>query len=183
MSGILVVGCVAAHPGSALPRFGFLIDIDTNDLAMTTSTDSKVSSPRPGANIDYVRWVLIAGIAISSLIVLAVARNTLVRPFDSLVTEQACRSHGEEIQRPLIEFERSNRFAISDRTEGFCLYGPGEGGDGTARFTLEEVEPGSVYTMAKVAGIILQLGVTSIFLRLVTDPALALYRYLRHRFG
>ena len=150
---------------------------------MTTSTEPDASPSISGHNFDYGRWLLIVGIAISALIVLVVARNTIVRPFDSLVTEQACRSFGEDIQRPLIEFQRSDRVTLTDRTDGFCFYGAGEGGDGTVRYTLEEIEPGPMYTMAKIGGIVLQLGVASIFLRLITDPALGLYRYLRRRFG
>ncbi len=150
---------------------------------MTTSTDPDVSPSTSGPRFDYVRWVLIAGIAVSAFIVLIVARNIIVRPLDNLVTEQTCRSFGDEIQRPLIEFQRSNQFALSDHTDGFCLYGAGEGGDGTVRYTLDEIEPGPMYTMAKLSGIVLQLGAASIFLRVITDPTLALYRYLRRRFG
>lgn len=150
---------------------------------MTTSTDPDVTPLTSGPRFDYARWVLAAGIAISALIVLVVARNTLVRPIDDLVTEQTCRNYGEEIQRPLIEYEQSNQFALTDRTDGFCLFGAGEGGEGTVRYTLEEIEPGPRYTMAKLGGIVLQLGIASIYLRLVTEPAFGLYRYLRRRLG
>lgn len=150
---------------------------------MTTSTDPEAPPSISGRNFDVVRWVLIAGIAISAFVVLVVAGTTIVRPLDSLVTEQACRSFGSEIQRPLIESQRSDRLNPTDRTGGFCLYGAGEGGEGTVRYTLDEIEPGALYTMGRVSGIVLQLGITSVFVRLVTDPTFALYRYLRRRFG
>lgn len=150
---------------------------------MATSTEPEALPSIGGRHVDFGRWVLIVGIAISAVIVLVVARNTIVRPLDTLVTEQACRSFGDEIQRPLIEFQPSNRFTLTDRTDGFCFYGGGEGGQGTVRYTMEEIEPGPVYTVTKLGGIVLQLGVASVFLRLVTDPVLATYRYLRQRFG
>lgn len=103
-------------------------------------------------------------------------------PLDELVTEQACEDHGEEIGRDLIGYERSNRFGLSNRSEGFCSYGSGPDGEAPITLTMAETEPGSRYRAAKWIGIIAQLGIVSIFLRLTIDPALDFYRYVRSWF-
>ena len=128
------------------------------------------------------RWLIIAVIAVFALIVLNLARTRVVAPLDNLVTEQMCLRHGEDIERTLLDFERSNRFALRDRTDGFCSYGPGPEGEPAVAMAIADTEPGALYTWAKAVGIILQLGIVSIFIRLVTEPALETYRYLVERF-
>lgn len=123
-----------------------------------------------------VRAVIVALILIGSLFVWRFARSAIVAPFDSLATEQACRSQAEELGRPLVDFVRSNRFGLRDRVYGSCSFGPLEGEQGTLQVGLDEIEFGPLYRLAKAAGIITQLFVVSIFLRFVVDPAMDLYR-------
>ena len=143
-------------------------------------TDQDRTERTPGFTIG--RWVIIAFIAVLALLVLNLARNRVVAPFDNLVTEQMCLRHGEEIERVLLDFERSNQFALQNRTDGFCSYGPGQDGEPAMVMTVTETEPGPLYTWAKAIGIVIQLGIASIFVRLVTDPALDTYRFLAERF-
>jgi len=147
---------------------------------MTTMQTEPNQSER-SVGFDIVRWLIIALIAVATVVVLNVARTRVVAPFDDLVTEQMCLRHGGEIERTLLDFERSNQFALSDRTDGFCSYGPGPEGEPAVVMTVDETEPGALYTWAKAIGIILQLGIASIFVRLVTEPALETYRFLAER--
>lgn len=131
---------------------------------------------------DIGRWLIVAFIVLSALIVLNLARNRVVAPFDNLVTEQMCLRHGEDVERTLLDFERSNRFALRNRTDGFCSYGPGPEGEPAVVMAIADTEPGALYRWAKAIGIILQLGIASIFVRIVTEPALETYRFLTERF-
>ncbi len=154
---------------------------------MTTTQSQPEQTTQRGPNerswgFDIGRWLLIAVIAVSALIVFNLARTRIVAPFDNLVTEQMCLRHGEEIERTLLDFERSNRFALSNRTDGFCSYGPGAEGEPAVTMSIAETEPGALYTWAKAIGLILQLGIASFFIRLVTDPVLETYRFLAERF-
>lgn len=146
---------------------------------MTTMQTDHDQSER---QFDVVRWLIVAIIAVCALIVLNLARTRIVAPFDNLVTEQMCLRHGEEIERTLLDFERSNRFALRDRTDGFCSYGPGPDGEPAMTMAIADTDPGPLYRWAKAIGIILQLGIASIFIRLVTEPLLETYRVLSERF-
>lgn len=132
--------------------------------------------------VEVGRWLIVAVIAVCALIVLNLARTHVVSPFDNLVTEQMCLRHGEDLERILLDFERSNRFAFRDRTDGFCSYGPGPAGEPAMAMAIDDTEPGALYTWAKAIGIVLQLGIASIFIRLVTEPVLDTYRSLVRRF-
>ncbi len=116
---------------------------------------------------------------LAALVVWNLARSRVVAPFDALITERLCLDHGEEIGRELLDFERSNRFGWSNRSEGFCAFGAGPDGEAPITRTIADTEPGLLYQAGKVIGIIVQLGIVSVFLRLTIDPALDLYRYLR----
>ncbi len=131
---------------------------------------------------DMVRWLIVALIAVLALVVLNQARNRVVAPFDNLVTEQMCLRYGEDNQRTLLDFERSNRFALRDRTDGYCSYGPGPEGEPALAMPVAETDPGPLYTWAKAIGIIIQLGIASIFIRLVTEPLLETHRFIAERF-
>lgn len=164
-------------------------DVSTNQLvddlgatgedSMTTMQTDRDQAER---TFDIGRWLIVALIGVSALIVLDQARTHVVAPFDNLVTEQMCLRHGEDIERTLLDFERSNRFALRDRTDGFCSYGPGPDGAPAMAMSVAETDPGPLYTWAKAIGIILQLGIASIFIRLVTEPALDTYRFVAERF-
>ncbi len=146
----------------------------------TPTTPTADDRPNPLAALDpaalAVRGVIVVLILIGSLFVWRFARSAVAAPFDSIVTEQACRSQAEELERKLVDFERSNRFGLRDRAYGSCLFGPVEGGTGNMRVDHTELEFGTLYRLAKAAGIITQLFIVSIFLRLVVDPAMDLYR-------
>ncbi len=147
------------------------------ETPMSSTADSV---QRPLSALDpralMVRGVIVALILIGSLFVWRFARAAVVAPFDSLATEQACRSQAEELGRPLLAFERSNRFGLRDRVYGSCSFGAPEGEQGTLQVGLDEIEFGPLYRLAKAAGVITQLFVVSIFLRFVVDPAMDLYR-------
>lgn len=145
-------------------------------------TTMQTDRDEAGLGFEIGRWLIVAVIAVCALIVLNLARNHVVAPFDNLVTEQMCLRHGEDIERILLDFERSNRFALRDRTDGFCSYGPGPEGEPAVVMAIADTEPGALYTWAKAIGIILQLGIASIFIRLVTEPVLETYRFLIERF-
>lgn len=148
---------------------------------MTTMHNEQNKVER-SVGFDAGRWLVVAVIAVFALMVLNVARTRVVAPFDNLVTEQMCLRHGEEVERTLVDFERSNRFALRNRTDGFCSFGPGPEGEPAITMAITDTDPGPLYTWAKAIGIILQLGIVSIFIRLVTDPVLEMYRVVAERF-
>lgn len=154
---------------------------------MTSNVTDRSAAQNPVerllASFDPFKLLIAIALGCLALMVLWIARNHVVRPFDNLVTEQVCRGHAEEIERTLIDFERSNRFGLINRTEGFCRFGPGSEGEPPITLTIDETEPGPLYTLAKAIGIILQFGIASIFLRLTVDPTLELYRAVRSRLG
>ncbi len=131
------------------------------------------------ASIDPARILIVLALIVASLFVWSLARDRIVTPFDDLVTERLCLDHGETIEREAVGHERSNRFGLSNRSEGFCSFGEGPNGEAPITKTIAETEPGLLYRAAKWIGIIVQLGIVSIFLRLTIDPALDVYRYLR----
>jgi hypothetical protein len=135
------------------------------------------------SRIDPFRIVIVVAILLVAVFLWSLARNQIVRPFDNLVTEQLCRNHADELGREMIGYERSNRFGLSDRSEGYCLFGDGPNGEAPITVTIEETDPGPLYLGAKWIGIIVQLGIVSLFLRLTIDPALDFYRYLRSAFS
>ncbi len=123
--------------------------------------------------------LIVAVILVLAVFVWSLARDRVVTPFDDFMTERACADHGEEIERELLSHERSNRFGLSNRSEGYCAYGVGPEGEAPITLAIASTEPGLQYRAAKWIGIIVQLGIVSFFLRLTIDPALDLYRYLR----
>lgn len=132
--------------------------------------------------IDPIKIVLAVLIAIAAFWVWSVVRTAVAEPLDRFVTEQLCEDHGEEISRELLGFERSNRFGLRNRSEGFCFYGEGPQGEAPITLTIEDTLPGPRYRAAKWIGIIIQLGLVSIFVRFVVDPVMDTYRYIRQRF-
>ena len=141
------------------------------------------ATPSSPFRLDPVQGVLVLILLGLAFVVWSVGRNQVVRPLDNLMTERLCLDHGEEIARTSTGYERSNRFGLIDRSEGYCFYGEGPDGEAPITLTIEETEPGPLYRGAKWVGIIIQLGIVSIFLRLTVDPVLDAYRYLRSRFA
>ncbi|MGI9598471.1 MAG: hypothetical protein ACR2QK_20060 [Acidimicrobiales bacterium] len=133
--------------------------------------------------LDPVKLLLVAILLVLAGVVWSIGRNQVVRPLDNLLTERLCLAHGDEIGRASIGYERSNRFGFENRSEGYCFYGEGENGEAPITLTIEETIPGPLYRGAKLVGIIIQLGIVSIFLRFTVDPVLDSYRYLKNRFG
>jgi hypothetical protein len=129
--------------------------------------------------VDPFRIAIVAVLLIVALFVWSAVRDRVVTPLDSMVTERLCTDHGEEIGRTMLAFERSNRFGLTDRSVGYCFYGEGPNGEAAITLAIEQLDPGRLYLAAKWIGIIIQLGVVSIFLRLTIDPALDFYRYVR----
>jgi len=147
---------------------------------MSTLPDNPVVA-RLKQSLDPVKVVLGLLIAVAALFVWSIARSTVVAPLDAVVTEQLCQTYGEEIGRTATGFERSNRFGFFNRSVGYCSYGVGPTGGDPITVTIEETEPGSRYRAAKWIGIILQLGIVSIFLRFVVDPVMEIGQYLKAR--
>ncbi len=154
---------------------------------MTTDVTDRPQTDKPlerwASNVDPLQVIVIAVLALLAFFVLFVARNQVVRPLDNLATEQQCRSYGETIEQPLTGWERSNRFGLLNRSEGFCSYGPGLEAEASGELTLAiaDTEPSPLYTLGKFIGIALQFGILSIFLRLTVDPVLDLYSAVRPR--
>lgn len=149
---------------------------------------NQISSPpeRPQlADLNAARWLSVGLLVAAGLVALFFARQ-LIAPLDGLLTSQACSAHGDELSRPVVEYERSNRFALQDRAEGWCLFGPIETAEGdavasedvgsidTLQLTLDEIEPGGLYRVGKLMGIVLQFGAASFVVRALADPLLDL---------
>lgn len=130
---------------------------------------------------DPIKWVIVAGLVVLAVMVWSFVRTNIVEPFDDIVTERQCLDHGEEIERELLGWERSNRFGLFDRSVGFCRFGDGPNGEAPITLTLADTEPGHLFQGAKAIGIIIQLGIVSIFLRLTVEPVLDFYRHVRAR--
>ncbi|MGF1597414.1 MAG: hypothetical protein ACFCVK_10895 [Acidimicrobiales bacterium] len=152
-------------------------------------------------------WVVVAILVGAALAAMVVA-GRLYGPVDTLGTQQACSGHGDALGRPLVEYERSRKFALVGRTDGSCLFGPvaadddedAVGGDpvddatveGVAvddanaapaganlRVSLADFDTGGLYVAIKWMGVVLQLGAASIAVRLLADPLLD--RFVRRR--
>jgi hypothetical protein len=149
---------------------------------MTTSTKPDTPVTQPLVRFDVVRWLVFAAVAVAAIWVLGFARTQVVAPFDNLITEQMCLRYGEQEERTLLDFERSNKFAMSNRTDGYCSFGPGPDGEPAIAPTIAETQPGALYQWAKTIGIVLQLGIVSIFVRLVTEPSIETVRFVIQRF-
>ena len=74
---------------------------------------------------DPAKWVVVAVLATAALDTIMLTRQ-LTGPLDGLLTQQVCSAYGEEIGRPATGSERSIRFALLNRSEGMCFYGPPE---------------------------------------------------------
>ena len=133
--------------------------------------------------IDPFQAVIVAVLLVAAVFVWSAVRDRVATPLDERMTEQRCADHGEDIGREALGHERSNRFGLRDRSVGYCFFGPGPDGEAPITLTIAQTEPGPLYRAAKWIGIIIQLGVVSIFLRLTIDPALDLYRYVRSAFS
>jgi hypothetical protein len=108
-----------------------------------------LSSPAQGLAMDSqdsAKWAVVVVMVAVGLFALVTARQ-LLAPIDELVTSQACSTHGDKLQRPVIDYERSNRFGLFNRTHGSCLFGEvtvDEGllaGEGDATEQAVPVEP------------------------------------------
>jgi hypothetical protein len=152
----------------------------------TTPTDRPDGLPPVVSSMlqrfDPFKLLLVLVIALAALIVWSEVRQRVVAPFDELATESQCADHGEDIGREPAGYERSNRFGLFNRSVGFCFYEEGAEGEPPLTVSIADTEPGPLYRGAKFAGIIIQLGLVSIFLRLVVDPILDTYRQIRERF-
>lgn len=131
--------------------------------------------------IDPFQIIIVVIVLLLAVLLWSETRQRVVRPLDDLVTERLCITYGEEIEREVTGFERSNRFGLVDRSEGYCQYGDGPNGEAPMTVTIEQTLPGPLYRAAKIIGIIVQLGIVSIFLRFALDPVLEFYRYVRAR--
>lgn len=163
---------------------------------------------RPIVRPPDLTTVIVVGIVIVVGLVALIMARRAIDPLDNLLTEQACSAPGDEVYRPVEEVEPSNRFALVNRSRGWCLFGPvdvelateaiealdGEEGpelsagaqllaaaDPTTevRLGIPEIEPGGLYRAGKWMGLLLQLGAASVAIRLVADPLFD--RFIRPR--
>ncbi|MEM9131595.1 MAG: hypothetical protein AAF962_20500 [Actinomycetota bacterium] len=153
----------------------------------------QIKTPRP-ATVIVVAIVIVVG-----LTALFFARRA-IDPLDRFVTAQMCSGPGDEVFRPVEEAEASNRFALVDRREGWCLFGPvdqvlaEEAADeldddeeppplsagaqilaaadpaAEVQVAVPDLEPGSLYRAWKWMNLLLQFGAASFAVRLVADP-------------
>lgn len=144
-------------------------------------TDLFTPLRRPQVNSDdTAQWVVVAVLAVIGLIALVLARQ-LLAPIDDLITSQACTAHGDQLSRPVDDYQRSNRFGLVGRTHGWCQFGPveepeadraGAAPDQTAEEILTEAVEAGVLGATADQGSELRLGLDEM------DPG-ALYRWLK----
>lgn len=81
--------------------------------------------PRPSIGEDQIVKIIVFVLIIAvGLAGLYVARR-VIDPLDHLLTDQACTRYGrEELSRQVVDVEPSNRFALTNRTQGSCTFGP-----------------------------------------------------------
>lgn len=151
---------------------------------------------------DVALWVILALLVFVAIVALLFARR-LYAPVDSIVTQRVCSEYGETLSRERVDHERSNRFSLVDRTDGYCVFGPVQDleaidggastddgaaaedieGDPAAQATIQvslaDLETDRFYTAIKWMGVIFQLGVASLAVRIVADPLLD--RFVRRR--
>ena len=152
---------------------------------------------------DTATWVVVAIMIAVGFFGLVLTRQVLA-PVDDLITDQACSTHGDQLQRPVVAYERSNRFGLINRTYGSCVFGPVEieelpegveapepdesdgpilGADADPEVQLvlglDEIQPGPLYRTLKIMGVVLQLGAASVAVRLLGEPLLD--RFIRSR--
>ena len=157
--------------------------------------------PNAGALTDKLRenpakWIVVTIMVVVALLTLVFTRQA-IRPIDDRVTEFACSSYGDDLARPLLSHQRSNRFGLANRTYASCSFGPVDP-DALAELPVEydddgeplprpespfddaepmalavsDFEPIGLYGLVKGMGIVLQLGVASLAVRLVGEPLL-----------
>ncbi len=152
-----------------------------------------IKPPRP-ATVIVVAIVIVVG-----LTAFFFARQA-IEPLDRFVTTQMCAGPGDEVFRPVEDAEASRRFALLNRTEGWCLFGPVDqelaeeaadeldddeeppelspgaqvladvAADAETQVALPELEPGGLYRAWKWMNLVLQFGAASFAVRLVADP-------------
>lgn len=73
---------------------------------------------------DLIKWTIVALLVVVGIVALMFTRR-LIAPVDGFVTGQVCTTHGrDELSREALDHERSNRFSLIDRTDGYCVFGP-----------------------------------------------------------
>ena len=168
-------------------------------LTSTALPDSLGFLAKLGQN--PAKWIVVTIMVVVCFLSLTFARK-LIEPVDSLVTEYACSQYGDEVARPLLEYQRSNRFGLFNRTYASCSFGPVDAeavsalpveydddgeplplpvspydDDKPVTLAMSEIEPVTVYQIVKMMGVVLQLGAASLILRLVGEPMLS--RFVR----
>lgn len=88
-------------------------------------TQPSISTPKfEPSKSDLTKLAVVVVVAIVGLVAFFFARQVLA-PLDSFMTGQTCERHGREVlSRQLVEHEASNRFALTNRTQGQCVFGP-----------------------------------------------------------
>lgn len=152
-----------------------------------------IKPPRPAA---VIAVVIVIAVGLTALLF---ARRA-IDPLDRFVTAQMCSGPGDEVYRPVEEAEASNRFALVDRREGWCLFGPVDqelaeeaadeldddeeppelspgaqilaaaDPDTEIQVPVPDLEPGALYRAWKWMNLVLQFGAASFAVRLVADP-------------
>ncbi len=165
----------------------------------TSMTQPSISTPKfEMSNANIIKWVIVALLVVVAIVAMTFARR-VIGPLDNLVTSQTCGQHGrEELSRESVDYEASNRFAITNRSDGFCVFGPvvefdedgevivpevdAEAADGDEaaaasevaeerlQISLADIETGRFYDVMKIVFVLLQLGAASAAVRLLADP-------------
>ena len=142
--------------------------------------------------------VVVIAVILVGLVAMGFARRA-IDPLDGVLTRRACAVVGDEVSRPVESVQASNRFAVTNRTEGWCWFGPvdvelaAERADeladdavvelspgaeilaaadptGEVQLTVPQIEPGGLYRAGKWMLLLLQLGAASFAIRLVAEP-------------
>ncbi len=147
---------------------------------------------------DVPTLIIVGVLIVVGLVAMGFARQA-IEPLDGLLTRRACAAIGDEVARPVRDVEASNRFALTNRSQGWCEFGPvdperaaeledklapGQEPDlseGAARLALADAEIDvqvplpelvldGLYRAGKWMGLLLQFGAASIAVRIVADP-------------
>jgi hypothetical protein len=135
-------------------------------------------SPKLSSSDDAVKWIVVLAVVLVALLSVLVTRK-LVAPVDGFMTQQVCKSYGKEIGRELESYQRSNRLALANRTDGSCTYRPTTDSPDKLIVSIPDAHPTSVYGAAKFITFLLQLGAASAAVRLLADPLFD--RFVRKR--
>jgi hypothetical protein len=148
---------------------------------VVSKTMTPERSPFRIERIDVAVVAAVVVLALASLWVWSIARGRVVAPLDRVVIERVCLGYADEIEREFVASERVPTSGILTRHEGFCQYGVGPNAEAPVTLPLSEIETGSGYNAFRWIGLIIELGIVSLFLRMTVEPTIEAARWVQDR--